>query len=80
MATVHCPGPSRSAGVRTDLVLHVVVDTAGRPVAPTIRELWPDDLPKPRGSPLRHYARRNADGPKRKLRPVGVSCSGGAGN
>lgn len=49
------PERSRQGGVTANLVMQFVVDTTGRPIAPSIRDLWPDDEACPKGFLLEHY-------------------------
>ena len=55
MGRIHYPERSRQGGVTANLVLQFVVDSTGLPVAPSIRDLWPDDKPRPKGFMLQHY-------------------------
>ena len=55
MGTIRYPEESRLGGVTANIELQFVVDSSGRPVEPSIRDLWPDDKPRPTGFLLEHY-------------------------
>lgn len=56
MGSVTYPEDSRRNGVTANLVMQFVVDSTGRPIERSIRDLWPDDRPRLRGHLALHYA------------------------
>ena len=49
------PEVARTNWVTATIVMQYVVDAGGKPVERTIRDLWPDDKPRPRGDLARFY-------------------------
>lgn len=56
MGSITYPEESRRSGVTANLVMQFVVDSTGRPIGRSIRDLWPDDRPRLRGYLALHYA------------------------
>jgi hypothetical protein len=52
---VRYPAESRDGGVEGNLILQFVIDTAGRAVMSTVRDLWPSRQPRLTGDKARYY-------------------------
>ena len=52
---VRYPAESRDGGVEGNLILQFVVDTAGRAVMSTVRDVWPSRRPRLTGDLARYY-------------------------
>jgi hypothetical protein len=49
------PSGSRTGGAEGTVILQFVIDTTGRAIMSTLRDLWPADRPRLRGELGRHY-------------------------
>jgi hypothetical protein len=55
MSRILYPETLRRMGVTGKLVLQFVVDTSGRPIGSSIRDVWPEQRPRLRGDLQRYY-------------------------
>lgn len=53
--SIRYPELARESGVTANIVMQFVVDSTGRPIEPSIRDLWPEEKPRPRGRLGAHY-------------------------
>lgn len=56
MGRIRYPEEMQRMGVRGTIVMQFVVDTTGIPVDESVRDLWPDRVPRLRGHEARWYA------------------------
>lgn len=56
MGRIRYPEDMRRMGIKGTIVMQFVVDTTGAPLAQSIRDVWPDHVPPPRGHVLNWYS------------------------